>query len=326
MKRLIVFSCILILLTGVYVIAKSPVNHPNNPMSQYTMDNGFLATTMFSSMFEYAEDGPTCRWQPFDPTNSLLYMGDFWACNNEHAVCSPEGYPSGGWVNMNGSDGLYRPGQPGWPPGEPIYSDHDTLAFFTDLGRIGLQVKRHSMMWNGALDADYFILQYAVTNTTTSSLVDLYIGRMSDYDLVGMGSTYWDNIVGSSQVDKVVWSRDRLDFPFNCWVGMQGLSFNLTGMNYWDIYSDPSSQADIIALMQGQWWLPISTAHDWRVVAVHGPFGLSAGTTRYFTFAIAFGTNYNDMITNLNRARTRYQQVTPQVETTTLGLIKGLYH
>jgi len=71
------------------------------------------------------------------------------------------------------------------------------------------------MMWNGALDADYFIVQYAVTNMTASTLTDLYIGRMDDFDLVGMGSTYMDNIVGSNQVDKTVWSRDRLNFPIH---------------------------------------------------------------------------------------------------------------
>ncbi len=329
MKRCIVLACILILLTGILVIAKSPHNHPNNPMSLYTMNNGTLATTMFTSMSEWwnYQDYPLCIWQPFSANDNLLYLGDFWACNNEHADCSPEGYPDvSGWVNVNGSAGLYRPGQPGWPTSEPVYSDHDTLAFFTDHGRIGLQVKRHTMMWNGALDADYFIVQYAVTNMTASTLTDLYIGRMDDFDLVGMGSTYMDNVIGSNQVDKTVWSRDRLDFPIHCWVGLQGLSFNITGMNYWDILSDPHSEAGVIARMHGQWWLPISTAGDWRLLAVFGPFSLTAGTTRNFTFAIAFGSDYNDMLANLNRARTRYQQGSPQVETTTLGLIKGIYH
>jgi len=97
-------------------------------------------------------------------------------------------------------------------------------------------------------------------------------------------------------------------------------------MNYWDIYSDPHSEAGVIARMHGQWWLPISTAGDWRLLAVFGPFSLTAGTTRNFTFAIAFGSDYNDMLANLNRARFRYQQGSPQVETTTLGLIKGIYH
>ena len=328
MRSYLALICVALLLVGLFAIAKSPYPTPNMPMTQYTMDNGTLAHTMTSNLFEEGDQATyppwSCLWRPFNASQSLLYHGDLWFCNNIRADCSPEGETYGDWVNINGSSGLYRPGDAGWPSGEPVLSEHDTLAFFNDHSRIGVDVKRHSLMWDNSLDADYCILQYFITNTTSSTLTDLYVARFDDFDLVGMGSGYMDNVVGSDAASKTTWSRDNLYSP-NCWVGLRGMNFDFTGMNYWNIYQDPGSESEIIDLMHGGYWPDASTANDWRMLAIYGPFTLTPGTTRNFSIAIAFGINYGDMMSNLNRAKSRYQQGTPEVEPTTLGRIKGIY-
>ncbi len=333
MKRYTALVCVVLLLVGLAALAKSPLHHtkssPNFPMAYYTMNNNTLAHSMLAMMFESSDLYPECRWQPFSTVNSLLYQGDLWigkSSSPQNIVCSPEGWPSiQGWINSNGPNGLYRPGDTGWPVGEPVLSEHDTYAIYGDHSRIGVEVKRHTAMWNNPLDADYFITKFYVHNVSGSTLTSLWFGRFFDFDLVGMGSSYMDNVIGSDQSDYTVWIRDRLSSP-QCWVGTRGLNFNLSGMNRWDIWSDPGDISAFLALLTNPSWMTVSTANDWRSLAIYGPFSLGPGETREFSLATAFGSSEADMDANLNRAGDRYDNPDLVVETSTLGLIRSMYH
>jgi hypothetical protein len=329
MKKIIPLIGIALVLFGVYSFAKSRNQSSNMPASSYTMDNGTTAHTILSYSYEESDDYIEGLWRPYDASARTMYFGDFWVCKmsgTPRAVYTLEGYELyTGWHNADGISGLWRPGEAGWPAGEPVMSDHDTCATFTDQDVIGLQVIRHSMMWDAGIDSDYFINGYWLKNTTSSSISGFYVGRYIDFDFIGGGDSYMDNVCGSDAATHTIWMRNKLTNP-TCWVGIRGMNFAITGGNGLDIYHEPGDESGVIFVLTNGFWFPTAGPNDFRIVADYGPFTLSAGETKYFSFATAWGDSQADMNANLDRAKVRYDQSAVRVEPTTLGLIKGLYH
>jgi hypothetical protein len=328
MKKIIPLIGIALVIFGVYSFAKSRNQSPNFPASYYTMDNGTTAHTLTSYSYEDGGNYITGLWRPYDSSARTVYFGDFWVCKTSgtpRAVYTLEGYTLfPGWHNLDGINGLWRPSDAGWPAGEPVMSDHDTCATFTDEDIIGLQLIRHSMMWDAGIDADYFINGYWLKNTTTNSISGFYIGRFIDFDFTANGDSYMENVCGSDQSTHTVWMRNKLTNP-TCWVGIRGMDFVATGGNYADIVHEPSGESSVINFLTSGYWFPTSTPDDYRIMAIYGPFTLNAGETKYFSFATAWGDSQVDMNANLDCAKVRYDQSAVRVEPTTLGRIKTLY-
>jgi len=164
MKKMISIMGVVLVLFGIYALAKTHSSSSNFPSTHYTMDNGTTAHTILAFDYEDSNEYTTGLWRPYDASANTIYYGDIWVCKTSgtpRAVYTVEGYTTyPGWHNLDGNSGLWRPGEAGWPAGEPVMSDHDTCATFSADGIIGLQLIRHSMMWDAGIDADYFINGY----------------------------------------------------------------------------------------------------------------------------------------------------------------------
>jgi hypothetical protein len=329
MKRFILVFVIALFLISVNALSKTGNQTTNFPMNSYTMDNGTTAHTILSYSYEDGSNYINGIWRPYSSLFNTIFFGDFWACKTSgtpHAVYTPEIYlPQTRWHNIDGVSGLWRPGEAGWPAGEPVMSDYDTCATFTDQDLIGLQLIRHSMMWNGSEDADYFINGYWLKNTTSSQISNCYVARIIDFDFMGDGDSYLTNVCGTEASTQTVWMRNKLTNP-TCWAGIRCLNFTVSGGNYAVRNTLPSSESGVIAFITSGSWFATFGPQELKIIAICGPFTLNAGETKYFSFATAWGTSQEDMNANLDRAKVRYDQSAIRVEPTTLGMIKGLYH
>jgi len=325
LRKYIGLIIVVLLFASLMAISKGRPPQPNWTPDYCWMDNGTLAHSLANYMLEF-EYFPylCCEWRPYEPNYSQLYQGDLWVCITggiNKAVFDESDFgwiPFGQWQNH-----ISQKGDPDWPSSIPIMSDHDTYVGTSDEGYIGLEAYRHSLMWDSPADADYFIHIYTIKNVSGSTLNNLYISRFCDFDLMRPGVSYMDNVCGSDFATQTVWMRDR-QTNANCWVGMRRLNGNLSSVNHWDIFNDPT-ESQIIDRMVNGYWFPETTSYDWRILATFGPFSLVQGATLDFTIATAFGSSYADMMANLNRAKYRYDGAATIVEPTTLGRIKGLY-
>ncbi len=327
MKRFVLVSTVALLVISINALSKTGNQSTNFPLNSYTMDNGTTAHTLLSASYE-CFDYIVGLWRPYDTSSGTMYFGDFWVCKTSgtpHAVYTLEGYLQSGWHNIDGASGLWRPGDGGWPAGEPVMSDHDTCATFTDLDVIGLQLIRHSMMWNAGIDSDYFINGYWLKNTTSQSIPGIYVGRYIDFDFTGDGDSYMDNVCGTDEATHTVWMRNQMTNP-TCWAGIRCLNYPVSGGNYAVRSAGPTNESGVITFMTSGSWFATFGPDDLKIIAICGPFTLNAGETKCFSFATAWGDSQADMNANLDRAKVRYDQSAVRVEPTTLGRIRGLYH
>jgi hypothetical protein len=106
------------------------------------------------------------------------------------------------------------------------------------------------------------------------------------------------------------------------------LNFTVTGVKCGNSYSGPASQFQswVYSQLTSGSWPGESGPNDWFIMPICGPFSLAPNESKGFSFATAFGSTYSDMMANLNRAKYRYDGAATIVETTTLGMIKSMYH
>ena len=192
-----------------------------------------------------------------------------------------------------------------------LVSDQDGLTLFTDsaaapANRIGLQVRMHSYAFSDPVDSKYVIIQYDLTNTTTSVLTNLYTGVFLDWDLGTVTANYskydasrslgyaYDGDPGGPRVYVGIRALDSAA-SFRSMVNSTAL--DLTRAGKWDWISNGFLSSE-------------SGPADIHQAISSGPYTLGPGVTRVVAFALVAGdSSLANIQQNADAAKARWQKM-----------------
>ena len=203
-----------------------------------------------------------------------------------------------------------------------MIGDVETFSRFADDHAnhpLGIVVEQRTASFVGAADAQYVIIEYAISNKSSATISNAYVGLYCD----------WDFPWGQGSDDRTGFSRDYgLGYMWrsgpvpNSYRGTAVL--NPEGVRtYWampnagTIY-DPITQNGIVSeaakyrfLTHGIVDTASETKYDQSYCIATGPFTLAPGATDTACFVMLGGANLNALKTAVLSARAHYRQATP---------------
>ncbi len=197
----------------------------------------------------------------------------------------------------------------------PGTSDQDGFITFSDsaaapANQIGLQVKMHSYAWSDPADSKYIILQYALTNITTSTISNVYAGVFLDWDL-GSATANYSRYDASRSLG---YAYDGDPAGQRVYVGIRALdsaasfrslvntsSLDLSRAGKWDWISNGFKATD-------------AGPADIHHVISSGPYTLGPGFTKSVAFALVAGdSSLANIQQNADAAKARWRTIAQTV-------------
>jgi Tol biopolymer transport system component len=180
---------------------------------------------------------------------------------------------------------------------------------------LGIVTVRETFAYSSAPDDDYLIVKYSLTNTTSSTISNLYVGYMSDPDVhdytINLANEYQLNI--SSYDAPTQSARVRLAasgsvvhhgiISLSHPVGTYRAWGNSTGPTFPD--RDPADNAGWFSLLSGGVFSSAFGPGDIRQYVGTGATNLAPGETKVYTFALLGGESAADLTANINAARAK---------------------
>jgi serine protease len=247
------------------------------------------------SGFKYPQDGL-----------SWLFHGS-WVIGTDNAHVSDNAYGDIGFLRR---DFQVLPGGE-LVISEPGVSDQDGVALFNDgsaTNPIGIHVTQRSYAWAFPPDDDYVIVEAKVQNMTSNILYSMYIGIFLDWD-VGpyiQNRAGWDAISGTGWMSNPVFPSPHVGIAR---VDGDPTSYRVVN-NDLVIYTQGFPDNIKYQYLSGGIVVDYGdTDGDWSQLIGAGPFTLSPGDTTTAAYAIGAGDDLQDLIQNLEAARSKYAQV-----------------
>ncbi len=196
-----------------------------------------------------------------------------------------------------------------------LLGDIETHSRYTDATAyrpLGITVEQRTAALSGPLDANYIILEFAVTNDQDTAMNDVYLGLFVD----------WDFPWGSGSRDRVGFSRDvSLGYMFDnvepeyrgtAVLNSEGVSTFFAIDNAVHVYVHGVSEAAKYGfLTHGFADTANAAAKDHSYTIATGPFDLAPGESDTAAFAIIGSSNLNGLRAAAQRSRSLYRQATP---------------
>ncbi len=193
-----------------------------------------------------------------------------------------------------------------------------TLGTFNDdnagRSKMGITTKFQSYTYSNSPNQNFIILRYDFTNNSDSTILNYYAGLFFD----------WDMVEASGDSDLTAYDyTGNLGYVYheggnpNTWVGTALISSNNYG--YYGTLNDGSNGGINIydGFTPAEKWEAISSGigkaqagpGDISEVTSSGPYTIAPGQTIDVGFAIAAGSNLNDLRTDITYARSAYQDI-----------------
>jgi len=190
------------------------------------------------------------------------------------------------------------------------------VATFTDEGAgspIGLKVKSKMLAYATAPDDKYVIVNYEITNTSSTALQGIYTGMFTDWDLdeSSANATRYD----ASTKTAYAYARANADYPY---AGVRLLNNSAPAAYYpmsYQVAGDPLADSKFTmaekyqALSSGIKSTSLGTTgngYDIMYAIGSGPYNIPANGTITVAYAFISGDNLTDLLNSGNAAQTKY--------------------
>ncbi|SFH19095.1 S8 family serine peptidase [Pedobacter insulae] len=214
------------------------------------------------------------------------------------------------------------------------------VATFTDEGAsnpIGLKVKSKMFAYATAPDDKYVIVNYDITNTSSTTLQGVYTGMFTDWDLdeSSANATRYDAATKTAYA----FARENVDYPY---AGVRLLTNSAPAAYYpmsYQLVGDPLADNKFTtaekyqALSSGIKSTSLGTTgngYDIMYTIGSGPYSIPANGTITVAYAFISGDNLSDLLNSGNAAQTKYETIQnkptdPQPGDATAFLLKQNY-
>lgn len=200
---------------------------------------------------------------------------------------------------------LVTPGTISSQDGSTVFNDNGA----TTTNRVGVQVGMHSYAFDSAPDDDYIILHYDITNTSGSTLSNLYVGLFFDWDMLAPGSVLNP------------WTHNRAAFDAGRNMGYAWYDTNIATVHAGVRALEGASAYRGLLLESAdpdrahKWdWIsggivPNDTTGDVHFTISSGPYTISAGGAVRVAFALIGGDDLTDLQANSDAAQSKWSAI-----------------
>ncbi len=179
---------------------------------------------------------------------------------------------------------------------------------------IGLGITQTSHSKSTAPDKNYVILEYDITNTTSTTLDNLVIGLITDLD-VGNSE---NNLGGFDNQRRLNYIYEASGDTSN-YYGVVALTDKLLGSLIYSptqsVFSETNSDSAYYQAMSSIHILP-TVPSDMRSIITVGPYSILPNNSQKVFFALVGGTNLTDLQNNANNALSIQLTESPTVQLT----------
>jgi len=259
----------------------------------------------YSGYFDPTSNNPLGSGFRYPSTDTLSYMfgGEFLLGLDYTNVVTGEFGVNSEWIPTSQITEA-RPGR---------FADQELSYSFVDPTSL-IEVTSTAYAWSNAPRNDFAILEFTLRNNGSSTVSNFYTAYYIDWDIDYNSSTrsWYDKgaYVSSGYFAYMYDSKTPPVMP--AYVGIAGLSPVLRGSmidNEIYVYPDSMGWADSVkyGFMTGHFSIAnASTAKDWSMILVNGPFTLPAGSSLKVAYVVLAGDNLTDFQNNVNQARQAY--------------------
>lgn len=226
-----------------------------------------------------------------------------------------------GTSSLKVSDGIadfdFAPG-----PGGPIklYNDHPRadqvgVSYIKEksegsFNAIGVRIKQTSLVWAGAPDNDFVILEYRIKNPHPATLKNLYIGIYADWDIPD--SLPSRNVVGYDETLRLGYMYNPREPHFG-FGGLSPVSDHVVSghravRNSRYIHQGYSDNIAFGFMSGGFVRASSDSLDDWSEIMASGPHTIAPGDSITVAWALIVGDSREDLTANAVAAQTRYSQ------------------
>jgi len=242
---------------------------------------------------------------------SALFVSSLWAGNSADYICAREYSGNGGsdnyeWEVATSPNGRMRDlGAAG--------SDQTFESLFTDSGAVqakDVSVRQRSFAWSAEPDNDFVIMEYEITNNGTTSLSNYRTGIFCDWDIGSAAA----NEGGTDTEHEIAYVYAAGGAYFGVTVVSDTPVDNLTMVKN-ETYVYPNARIDDgfkMRFLSGVFSTPSSDGpNDWSAVTSAGPFQFAPDDVITVAYAMVYGENLADLLTNAEAAQAAYSPDTP---------------
>lgn len=207
---------------------------------------------------------------------------------------------------------LLLPGNIADVEGSTIFSDDTPKST-----KIGIETKLNSYSFSSTQDQNYILLTYALTNTSSAVINNLYAGLFFDWDIID-GS---DDFTTYDAVGNFGYAYHVVGDP-TTWVASAVVSSPSSG--YWAINNagDDGGFGIYDGFTDAEKWQTLSSGigklsagtGDVSYVLSDGPHSIQPNETVRIAFSIAAGSNIEDLRTAIANSRLKYPQIPTSVQ------------
>jgi hypothetical protein len=294
-----------------------------------THDKGgiYLTVTDQGSIGFMSDEGTFGEGMGLTGEGNGLFVGSFWAGLNADYICNRDyAGASGGienyeWEVVTDPNGRVK--DLSASSTEQTYS-----AIFSDSGHplpTPLTVVQNSYAYADGPDNQFVIMEYTMTNGSSSSIINLYTGIFCDFDISNSGA----NVGGSDEAHNVTYINAGAGGvgPYFgiALLGDPGTATNLTLINNPLYVYDTSSIEDSIKMrhLRGLMSLPSSeAADDWSALTSEAVDLAANGGQATVAYAMVVGTDLDDLLANVEAANAAYSPTSPVEGETPRKLVK----
>jgi serine protease len=200
-----------------------------------------------------------------------------------------------------------------------IVSEFDLEGIFNDtpsLTPLNIKVKHKAYAWNTTADQNYVIVNYEITNNSSSVISNLFAGLFMDWDI----QDYSRNKANYDSDEKLgyTWNTEAnglyagvkllsSDAPANFYA-IDNISGGGGGV---DITSGYDNSKKYLTLSTQRLQAGTSEGNDVAVVMSSGPFNLIPGEVADVSFALIAGESLNTLISAGQAAQIKYESEVP---------------
>lgn len=243
--------------------------------------------------------------------NNLLFEGAFMAATGSDRVVDVARDQTG---NLQSTDLEALQTVTTFTPGSR--SDQETYSVFSDGGagtnKVGLNVGLRTYAYRDAPDNNYIILRYALHNTGSAALLNLYTGLYFDWDV---GSAL-QNSAGYDAEKTLGYVYDVETGGVPTFVGVtvlshpslvqfRAISNPATDPVNWGVWDGFTKQEKWIALSSGVSVIGVSATDASYVIGV-GPLSINAGDSTVVSYAVLAGDDLSALRSAVDAARAKW--------------------
>jgi hypothetical protein len=204
-------------------------------------------------------------------------------------------------------------------PGE--ISDQDGFTAFGDstallANKIGLRIKMHSYAYSDPVDSRYIILQYEITNASTSATIsNLYAGIFLDWDIGNTNEEIGQNYSRYDATRSLGYAFSGLSQGRREYLGIRALDSAASFRSLVNNGSIDLSRAAKWDWLSGGFASSTAGPADIHHVISSGPYTVAPGATRRLAFALLAGdSSLANLQQNADAAKTKWRRLTVGVE------------